>query len=55
MKIAFISDFFLKDGVVGGAELVDDCLIDHLRHRGYEVETHKSSDFKVHHCVTERV
>ena len=50
MKIAFISDFFLKDGVVGGAELVDDCLIDHLRHRGYEVETHKSSDFKVHHA-----
>ena len=49
MKIAFISDFFLKDGVVGGAELVDDCLIDHLQHRGHEVETFRSHDFGTHH------
>ena len=37
MKIAFISDLFLSDGIVGGAELVNDCLITRLRTRGYQV------------------
>ena len=38
MKIAFISDFFLADGMTGGAELVNDCLVGHLRARNYEVD-----------------
>ena len=37
MKIAFISDLFLSDGIIGGAELVNDCLITRLRARGYQV------------------
>ena len=42
MKVAFISDIFLSDGVIGGAELVNDCLINRLRDRGYEVDTRHS-------------
>ena len=42
MKIAFISDIFLSDGIVGGAELVNDCLITRLRTRGYQVTSKHS-------------
>ena len=45
MKIAFVSDFFLADGVAGGAELVNDCLVQHLRDRDYTVETYRSNEF----------
>lgn len=45
MKIAFVSDFFLSDEVIGGAELVNDCLIDRLRERGYTVEIFPSHEF----------
>jgi hypothetical protein len=51
MKIAFISDLFLSDGIVGGAELVNDCLIDRLQARGYEVDakhSHTSIDVQVY-------
>ena len=44
MNIAFISDFFLSDGIVGGAELVNDCLVGELRNRGFSVEEKRSSD-----------
>ena len=46
MKIAFVSDFFLVDGVIGGAELVNDCLIKHLQDRDYTVEVYRSNEFK---------
>jgi len=42
MKIAFISDLFLSDGIIGGAELVNDCLISRLRDRGYKVDARHS-------------
>lgn len=42
MKIAFISDLFLSDGIIGGAELVNDCLINGLRERGHSVDARHS-------------
>jgi len=36
-KILYISDFFL-DTIQGGGELVDDCLINNLIERGYDVQ-----------------
>jgi len=47
MRIGFVSDFFLSDGVIGGAELVNDCLIHHLRNRGHLVDVYRSHEFKV--------
>ena len=44
MKIAFISDFFYTDGIVGGAELVDNNLIKRLRDRGLDVQKIRSSE-----------
>ena len=44
MKVAFISDFFLSDGIIGGAELVNDCLIGRLRTRGYQIDPKRSGD-----------
>jgi hypothetical protein len=46
MRIAFVSDFFLEDGIIGGAELVNDCLIRHLEKRGHEVEVYRSHEFR---------
>jgi len=51
MRVAFISDLFLSDGIVGGAELVNDCLIMHLRERGHEVQpihSHAKIDFSLY-------
>ena len=45
MRVAFVSDFFLSDGVIGGAELVNDCLIERLRGREYTVQVFRSHEF----------
>ena len=47
MKIAFVTDFYIEDGLIGGAELANDCLIHHLRGRGHEVDKYRSQDFRV--------
>ena len=46
-KIVLISDFFLKDVIVGGGELNDKELVDLLSQRGYKIE-HRQS-----HKITE--
>tara|TARA_R110002074_G_scaffold8656_9_gene35275 strand:+ start:6480 stop:8072 length:1593 start_codon:yes stop_codon:yes gene_type:complete len=45
MKIAFVSDFFLIDGMTGGAELANDRLIQHMRGRDYTVQIYRSHEF----------
>lgn len=45
MKIAFVSDFFLIDGITGGAELANDCLIQHLRERNHTIQIYRSNEF----------
>ena len=42
MKLLFVSDFF-KSNLIGGAELNDDVLIEHLKSNGFEVEKVNSS------------
>ena len=43
MKILFVADFFLRDGVRGGAELVDDELTQVLSDMGFDIQLINSS------------
>ena len=52
-NIVFISDFFLEQGVLGGAEKFNDVLINELLSKGYSVQKIISKSFKPQHISSD--
>ena len=52
-NIVFVSDFFLEQGVLGGAEKFNDALIKELLSKGYSVQKIISKNFKPQHISSD--